>query len=351
MTWMSWRQVRSGAFAAFGILVAIVVTLGFTGVHLSNLYADYRSCSGFTCGSSFNAVTRSYHHVRWVGALLILVPAFVGIFWGAPLVARELETGTFRLAWAQGVSRERWLTSRLVVSGVVSGVTTGALTFAFTWWAIPIDRLQHNRLDPSVFAERGIVPVAYALFAFALGTAVGTVLRRTMAAMAVTLVGFTAARVVTQIYVRPHLLSPLTKVVPLNAQLGIGIDRTTAGLHLVPDGTPKLPGAWVTGNRIVDSAGHGPTTAYVNHACQSLLAHTPPPGTGGPGPKGRPIDGPAFQAMQECLNNLSARFHEVVSYQPASRFWELQWLESAIFLGAAALLVSLSVFWVRRRLV
>ena len=83
----------------------------------------------------------------------------------------------------------------------------------------------------------------------------------------------------------------------------------------------------------------------------SSLAQTPPPGTGRPGPKGRPIDGPAFQAMQECLNNLSARFHEVVSYQPASRFWELQWLESAIFLGAAALLVSLSVFWVRRRLV
>jgi hypothetical protein len=65
----------------------------------------------------------------------------------------------------------------------------------------------------------------------------------------------------------------------------------------------------------------------------------------------RPIDGPAFRALQDCLTNVSARFHEVVSYQPASRFWELQWLESAIFLGVAALLVALTVYWVRRRLV
>jgi hypothetical protein len=31
------------------------------------------------------------------------------MFWGAPLVAGELESGTFRLAWTQDVSRVRWL--------------------------------------------------------------------------------------------------------------------------------------------------------------------------------------------------------------------------------------------------
>ena len=351
MTWVSWRQVRGGVFGAFALLAAIAVTLGITGVHLSNLYSDYKTCGGFTCESSFNAVTGRYHHVKLIGALLIVVPALAGIFWGAPLVARELETGTFRLAWAQGVSRNRWLASRLAFSALVTVVAVGALSLAFSWWSIPVDRLEHNRLDPAVFAERGIVPVAYALFAFALGVAVGAVLRRTIAAMAVTLVGFTAARVATQFFVRPHLLAPLTKILPLNGHMGIGIGRTQSGLHLVPDGTPKLPGAWVTGKRLVDAGGHSPTTSYVNHVCHSLLIHTPGPGPGGPGSKMRPIDGPAFQAMQDCLNNLSARFHEVVSYQPASRFWELQWLESAMFVGAAALLVVLSFYWVRRRLV
>src|SRR3569623_848443 len=204
MTWMSWRQLRGGALAALAILASIVVVLGLTGVHLSNLYSDYKTCSGFTCDSSFNAGIRSYHHVKLIGALLIVVPALAGVFWGAPLVARELETGTFRLAWAQSVSRDRWLANRLAVSGLATALAVGTLTFAFSWWAIPFDRLGHNRLDPSIFAQRGIVPVAYALFAFALGVAAGTVLRRTLAAMGVTLVGFTAARLVTQIIVRPH---------------------------------------------------------------------------------------------------------------------------------------------------
>jgi hypothetical protein len=336
---------------ALAVLGAIAVTLAVTGVHLANLYSDYKSCTGFTCDAAFNAVDGSYRHVRLIGALIVLVPALAGVFWGAPLVARELETGTYRLAWVQGVSRDRWLWTRLAVSGLATAVAVGVLTFAFTWWAIPIDRLGHNRLDPSIFSERAIVPVAYALFAFALGVAAGALLRRTMAAMAVTLVGFTAVRLVTQIFVRPHLLAPMHKVVPLTDRPGLGIQRSSAGLSLVPQGSPKLPGAWVTGTKLVDSTGHAPTTAFVNHACHSLLTQTPPPGAAGAGPKMRPIDGPAFRALQDCLTNVSARFHEVVSYQPASRFWELQWLESAIFLGVAALLVALTVYWVRRRLV
>jgi hypothetical protein len=353
MIWMSWRQQRAGVLAALGALAVVGAVLAVTGVHLSHLYDTYRSCSGFTCGSAFSAVDTSYPHVRLIGPLLMIAPALAGVFWGAPLVAREVESGTFRLAWVQGVSRGRWLTCRLVVAGAATATLVGALTAAFGWWAIPIDRIEHNRIDPAVFGQRGFVPVAYALFAFALGVALGTMIRRTLAAMALTLVGFTVVRLITQIFVRPHLMTPVKKVISLADQVGLGIERSPAGLNLVPGEGPHLPGAWVIDKQIVDSAGQGPTTAIVNHACSSLLAHTPVPG--GPGSGGgkgtmRPIDGPALQAMHDCLAHLSTRFHEVVSYQPGSRFWALQSLESAIFLGAAAVLLALTAYWVRHRL-
>ena len=57
--------------------------------------------------------------------LLLVVPAIIGIFWGAPLVARELETGTYRLAWTQSVTRTRWLAVKLAVVGSPASPSSG----------------------------------------------------------------------------------------------------------------------------------------------------------------------------------------------------------------------------------
>jgi hypothetical protein len=37
-----------------------------------------------------------------------------------------------------------------------------------------------------------------------------------------------------------------------------------------------------------------------------------------------------------------------VTYRPASRFWALQWYETAIFLGLALALAGFSFRWIRR---
>jgi hypothetical protein len=352
MTWMAWRQMRASIAVAAAALAAIAVLLLVTGLHLNHLYSAYQGCDGIDCDSKFQSFITSYPRVKLVGTLLVGVPVLLGVFWGAPLVSRELESGTFRLAWTQGVTRTRWLATRLAVGAGVSALVAGAYSFAVTWWAIPFDRFGADRINPAQFSERGIVPVAYALFGFALGVAAGVILRRLLAAIAVTIVGFVATRMVVEFLVRPRLLTPVRKIAQITAQGGIGFKGTPAGPNLVLGGTTQLHGAWVTGTQLVDAAGHTPTAAFVSRACPMLVNHlaaAPPPGVPG-GKQAVQANGPQIAAFNQCIRAVSSTYHEVISYQPNSRFWELQWIESAIFLGLAVMLTAFSVYWVRRRL-
>ncbi len=112
------------------------------------------------------------------------------MFWGAPLIARELETGTYRLAWTQGVTRARWLITRLAVVGGASMVAAGLMSWLLTWWSSPIDTLNASRFGTTVFDSAYIAPIGYAAFGFALGVLAGVLWRRTVPAMATTLAVF-----------------------------------------------------------------------------------------------------------------------------------------------------------------
>ena len=137
-------------------------------------------------------------------------PALVGVFWGAPLLARELETGTFRLVWTQSVTRRRWLAVKLGLVGGASVAVAGLLGWVVTWWSVPVDRVNLDRFSsPLIFSERGLVPLGYAAFAFALGVVLGLLLRRTVPAMAATLAVFVGARLAVTQWLRPHLMAPV----------------------------------------------------------------------------------------------------------------------------------------------
>ena len=107
----------------------------------------------------------------WLGVLVLVAPALIGMFWGAPLVAREFEDGTFRLAWTQSVTRARWMAVKLAVVGLASMTAVGLLSLVVTWWAGPLDRADLNQF--ATFDQRGIAPLGYAAFAFALGVTIG----------------------------------------------------------------------------------------------------------------------------------------------------------------------------------
>ncbi len=168
----SWRQFRSQAIIGLAGLVVVAIVLAVTGPHLVSVYdTAVAACkaSGGRSTACTNPVTATYKAVQIaVMTLVLVVPALIGMFWGAPLIAHELETGTFRLAWTQSVSRLRWLLVKLGLVGLASMLAAGLLSLMATWWASPLDKVNQNRFSPSGFALHGFVPAGYALFAFAL---------------------------------------------------------------------------------------------------------------------------------------------------------------------------------------
>jgi hypothetical protein len=150
MTWLAWRQHRAQAAAGAAMLAAYLV--------LARLESALQQLGGVT--SSFSPY----------------LPLAIGVFWGAPLLARELEHGTHELAWTQSVSRRQWLARRLLLATVTGALLTAGLT-ALVTWGVPRGEIPGvGRF--SFFDVHGIVPVASTLFGLALGTAVGGVVRR-----------------------------------------------------------------------------------------------------------------------------------------------------------------------------
>jgi ABC-type transport system involved in multi-copper enzyme maturation permease subunit len=347
MTWVAWRQFRTSAIVAAAALAVVAVLLALTTLHSSP------ACALQACLPDHGRLGRLSHDnlLSILSTFVVAAPAVVGIFWGAPLIARELEAGTYRLAWTQGVTRSRWLATRLLVVGVAGATACGLFSGMLAWWSSA--DVERGRLAPSMFAERGIVPIGYAVFALALGIAAGVLIRRTLPAMAATLVGFVASRMVVQFLVRAHLLPVrhLTSAITANTPMGISLSEPSGSISLSPPHLTTGQG-WVVSNRIVNSSGHGPTASFLNTACAhaKALALAPPTGPVGPVNSHKAAPPEAMRAFQQCIGNVGKQYHVLVAYQPNSHYWGLQGIETAIFLAAAAILVGLTFWGVRRRL-
>ena len=240
--------------------------------------------------------------------LTLVVPLLFGLFWGAPLLSKEFEDGTHNLAWTQGVSRRHWLRVNIGWSLVAAALWGAALAALVSYWRFPENAL-NSRFQ--AFDIQGIVPVAYALFAVALGIAVGSVLRRVLPSLAATLAIFVALRAVIGVYLRPHLMAPITKLFP-----PVGPDQQPFRRMGPVDQLRERP--------------RPRPRERVPHRRDS-----PPIACQGKGVNGR------------CL--ASHGFHQLVTYQPDSRFWAFQGMEAGIFLVLALALVGFAWWWVRSR--
>jgi hypothetical protein len=130
----------------------------------------------------------------------------------------------------------------------------------------------------------------------------------------------------------------------------VGFAITPAGDQVVAN-PPNIPNAWVYSSEVVNNSGQAPTTAFLKAACPNLPTAVPPGHIRGGSVHVKAIGpGGPQAAFQDCVAKLAAKYHEVVTYQPASRFWPFQIYETAIFLGLALLLVGFCLWWVRRRL-
>jgi hypothetical protein len=343
------RQFRTQSIPALAALAVAAVLVAITGAHLVYLYdTTVASCKApVDCSLvAHNFVANDNLLQIGLGTLLLVTPALIGIFWGAPLIARELEAGTYRLAWTQSVTRTRWLTVKLGLCGMAAMVVGGLLSLMVTWWFSPIDKVNLNQFAPGVFDERGIVAIGYAAFAFAVGVTAGLLIRRTVPAMAGPLVAVVAARLAMLYLVRPQLMTPEHASMALGSGSGLGFVPSSAGVTFVAD-PPNIPNGLVISSQIVDDAGRVATDQnlhqFLVNACPTIVnpSAVPSGATRAPAPT---------ESFNDCIAHLSTQFHLAVTYQPASRYWDFQWYEMAIFLGLALVLVGFCFWWVRRRL-
>ncbi|GAB3850733.1 ABC transporter permease [Dactylosporangium cerinum] len=339
MIWLTWRQFRTQAVAVCGGLAALAVVLAITGPKLAHDYAAGISSCGDRDGCrSFTDQFYNDHVPPYFGvvAIVMVVPAIIGLFWGAPLITREIEAGTHQLVWNQTVTRTRWLAVKLGVTGLVAIAAAGLGSLAVTWWSAPIDQAaagEFPRLSPLMFDARGIAPMAYAAFAFALGVAAGSLIRRTLPAIAVTLAAFAIAQVVMPLWVRPNLITPVqvdTAITAANLDgVKLGNGGTVRGMEVAID----RPGAWIIANETVRAG-------RVVDSLPAMAADCMPQAPERADPADR----------QACFTGLAdLGYRQRVAYQPADRFWALQLYETAIFAGLTVLLAGVS-FWRVRRL-
>jgi ABC-2 family transporter protein len=312
MAWVTWRQHRAQVVAIAGLLVALAAAV--LGTHLPIQAAYHRDtlseCLPPGSRSGCDIIVRHFEGQfdSWATALRVLavLPALAGLFIGAPLFARELEHGTHRFAWTQGVTRSRWLLSKAALLGAAT-LAAGAIASALVmWWRGPFDTLQ-GRMAPSAFDLEGLVMPAYALFAFAVGVLAGLVLRRTVPAMTATLFVFVPARLGVLKFLRPHFQPPLHRIA------------------LATD-TGRQTGDWLLSDTLVDATGRQITAGREDLA----VLHAQQAG----------IDPHAYL--------VSVGWKRVISYQPAGRFWTFQLIEAGLFVALAVAVVLAAIWLVRR---
>ena len=324
MTWLVWRLHRTQLYIAAALLAALTILLLVTGLQMASQYHSALAACGasHSCATLASTLFLGSHAVGFLVIMTLGVPALFGLFWGAPLVASELETGTSQFAWMQSVTRKRWLAVTAGEMLLAAAAWGGAVSALVTWWSGPDNALQLDQFKPGRFDIMGIVPVGYALFAMALGLCAGALLRRSVPALAVTLAGFIVVRAVVTIWLRPHYLSAITVTYKLFSPF------TPTGSY------------WQLAQGILNPAG------------------LPVPAANGPAIDGIPVGflpsacaaaGSGLQRPTSSCRQALAAFHGFITYQPASRYWAFQGIETGIFVAIAAVLIAVTAVVLLRR--
>ncbi|MFJ7131010.1 ABC transporter permease [Streptomyces sp. NPDC098101] len=323
MIWVTWRQHRAVLLTCAFLLAAVAVPTLVSGLAMHEQYradgiaacvTDPRARAG--CAQLVEQFAAQYgewgNRMVWVAFL----PALIGAFVGAPLLAREFENGTWRFAFTQGVSRTRWLLTQLTLVGTAAAVLALACSLLFTWWRQPLDAMG-SRMRTAAFTVSPAL-VALTLFALALGVFAGVLLRRTVIAVGLTLATYLTVRITLEETLRPHYLSPLV--------------RTDApGVRKTSDVLP--PADWIVDEGLINSAGHRISDGEKRDILKQVY------------------DGDTVReggaALERYLTEHGLRHY--TEYHPADRYTAMLGIETALYLALALALFAAAAHLVRRR--
>jgi hypothetical protein len=326
MIWLTWRQHRSEGLAALGVFLVGGVFLLITGISMAHTLQDSglgaclaqhpdSSGSNGPCGALGTLFLNQYTPFLPFAFALLVLPILLGIMVGAPLVAREYEGRTRLLVWMQSVTRTRWVIVTLALVVGAGLLAAGVLLALLNWWYHPFDQL-FGKFNPVAFDFTGPVFIASSLMALAVGIAVGTLTRRTVLAIFLTLALLVAIRIVVEFNLRPNYQPQVVVTWPFaqgdNPSLGQDNPPITLGRE-----------DWQVDSGFLDAQGNRTNGLR----CNSATAQTP----------------------LQCAKDAGYRGN-YLAYQPASRFWTFQWIEMGIYSAISLLALGLTVWWVRRRL-
>jgi len=316
LAWVTWRQHRAALAGTAALLGGLAGYLLVEGLIVRHAYAGVTSCRparSAGCQAVAGMFNDDYYGTaQTLSGILQVVPVLIGVFAGAPLLARELESGTFRFAWTQGCGRLRWVIAKLLPLAVTVAAAAGAFSLLFSWYYQPFFA-EHadGALAPQLFGLRGVAFAAWTLAAFAIGAFAGVVIKRTVAAMAASMAVWAGLDLVTVLFARGHYQAPL----------------------VVSGANPGYGNNWVVGQWFT-----GPGGVPVDQtAVRNLVQHAPP-------------------SVQDSANPnavlawLAQRHYtQWWTYQPHGRFWPFQLIEGGWLLALSVLLLAATVWLVRRR--
>ncbi len=321
MAWVIWRQHRLALAGVAALLGALAVCLWLTGLQLHHAYATATACrhaDSAACRDLF-ATFNGMDGLLANGVILQVMPGLIGAFVGAPLLARELENGTFRYAWTLAFGRTRWALAVLVPLAVTVVAAAELFSLVLSWYYQPYfaasNPAPQTPFFPGLFGLRGVAFAAWTLAAFSAGALAGMFTRRVVPAIVATLAIYAGLTFAAGGFLRQHYLAPLLT------------------------SSPSAPGdAWI----ISQWWTRGGNFAFACRPSMALLSQfcsAPPAGPGGPKP--------SLETFAQCL--VRHGYTEWTSYQPACRFWVFQWIEGGWLLALSLLLISVTVWLVRHR--
>jgi hypothetical protein len=350
--WTIWRQHRAAIAGLLIVFAAFALRLIVTGIQTHLAYARYlqHHCLTVQLPPCRPALLNQISADSWVFAKytgVAVLPGLVGVFLGAPLVAREFETGAFRFSLTQGLSARRQLALKLLFLGAAVVVASALLGMLSMWDMAPHEHIARGGYaglsywSPVYFNSTVLTFPAWALLDLSLGVLAGVTIKRVVPAMAVTIVAIACVAAAGTSYAAGHpggLYSNLLRVAPMamrdrSAPFGHTMSsgfwpRTVTKGLLRPPGPPGSiqVASWLT----------GPGGQRLSpRAAGSLLNKVPEP---------------VMRSVARSQAWVATRHISFwIGYQPASRYWLFQGAAAAILLALAAMASLIAVRLIGRR--
>jgi ABC-2 family transporter protein len=319
LVWVTWRQHRVALAGVTVLLGGVGLYLLIMGLKIHSGYASVTSCrpaGSAACQLTRNLVTGDYYPTaQTMTGFLQVIPVLVGVFVGGPVLARELQTGTFRFAWTQGCGRARWVIAKLALLAVTVTVAAEAFSLLFTWYFQPwFAQGLDGGLAPQLFDLRGVDFAAWTLLAFALGVAAGALIRRTVPAMAAAIAAWTGIFFATFMFLRKYYQAPLVAGNAKASSPGFANNWSWAQWYNGPNGKPVS-----------------------QQTVENVMARAPASVQNSKNPN----VGSAYLAAHH--------YTQWWTYQPVSRYWHFQFIEGGWLLALSLILFAGTVWLVRAK--